>query len=188
MVVLDVVSWTSMKGMLEVEQANEALSMFLRMRAGATSADMVAMVNVISACAFLGDLRRGSLVHNQIVTRGIRLELHIINSLIILHSKCEDLESFKDIIRYSGRQKLGVMDCLGVSIGSGRPDNMHEPGPAQSGPGPNPARVWDSSKPAPSPPFGGPGPGWLCRARAQAWHGPLGRPCLLYTSPSPRDS
>jgi len=98
MVVLDIVSWTSMMGiLLEEERPNEALSIFIRMRDSGISPDMITMVHVITACALRGDLRRGRSVHNQILTRGIGLELPIINSLITMYSKCEDLESARSL-------------------------------------------------------------------------------------------
>ncbi|ONK64556.1 uncharacterized protein A4U43_C07F27320 [Asparagus officinalis] len=107
MVVLDVVSWTSMMGfLLEVENTNEVLSMFIRMKGSGISPDMIAMVNVITACTLLGDLRRGRSIHNQILTAGIGLELPIVNSLISMYSKCKDLESAKTLFDHIFNKSL----------------------------------------------------------------------------------
>ncbi|XP_017701499.1 putative pentatricopeptide repeat-containing protein At3g01580 [Phoenix dactylifera] len=94
MAVMDVITWTNMMNfLLEVECATEALNLFIQMRVEGVDPDMVAMLNVITACARLGDLNRGRSVHNQIVIRGYGLELPVKNSLITMYSKCGDMES-----------------------------------------------------------------------------------------------
>nr|XP_010935388.3 pentatricopeptide repeat-containing protein DOT4, chloroplastic-like [Elaeis guineensis] len=94
MAIRDVITWTGMMDLLlELECAAEALNLFIQMRSEGIDPDMVAMINVITACACLGDLKRGRSVHNQIVVSGFELELPVKNSLITMYSKCGDMES-----------------------------------------------------------------------------------------------
>ncbi|XP_077246079.1 pentatricopeptide repeat-containing protein At1g11290, chloroplastic-like [Tasmannia lanceolata] len=88
----DVISWTTMIGFLvRIEQASNAVKVFHRMRENGIDPDMVALVNLLTACSLLGDLMRGRLVHNQIVVAGFGSEITVVNSLITMYSKCGDL-------------------------------------------------------------------------------------------------
>lgn len=94
MAVMDVITWTNMMDfLLELECTTAALNLFIQMRAEGIDPDMVTMISVITACARLGDLKRGRSVHNQVVIRGYGLELPVENSLITMYSKCGDMES-----------------------------------------------------------------------------------------------
>lgn len=55
--------------------------------------DTVALLNLISANAILGDLKRGKQLRAQVVLGGLQLELCLSNSIIAIYSKCGDLDS-----------------------------------------------------------------------------------------------
>lgn len=55
--------------------------------------DTVALMNLISANAILGDLKRGKQLRAQVVLGGLQLELRLSNSIIAMYSKCGDLDS-----------------------------------------------------------------------------------------------
>ncbi|XP_020581980.1 pentatricopeptide repeat-containing protein At3g46790, chloroplastic-like [Phalaenopsis equestris] len=72
------------------------------MRSSGINADMVSMVNVITACTLLGDLVKGMSVHGRMMSYGFVSELPVMNSLITLYSRCGDMCSaniiFDDIV------------------------------------------------------------------------------------------
>uniref|UniRef100_A0A2P2Q2V5 Pentatricopeptide repeat-containing protein At4g13650-like n=1 Tax=Rhizophora mucronata TaxID=61149 RepID=A0A2P2Q2V5_RHIMU len=90
----DVVSWTTVMGLLiELGDAPEALKLFCRMRDAGVSNDTVALLHLISACAILGDLKRGRQIHARAIVCGFAPELSLANSIIAMYSKCSDLGS-----------------------------------------------------------------------------------------------
>lgn len=90
----DVISWTAMMGFLvRLEFASDALKLFHQMRDNDIGLDMVAAINVITACGLLGDLTRGRSLHHWVIVSGFGLEIPLVNSLITMYSKCGDLDS-----------------------------------------------------------------------------------------------
>ncbi|KAL5221728.1 hypothetical protein ABZP36_026441 [Zizania latifolia] len=103
----DVVSWTMMMSfLLEQAHAVEVIHLFIQMRSNGIVPDGIAMVAVVQACAHLGDGRIGRLVHNQIVIRGFSGELPLVNSLITMYAKCEDLSSARMLFDGTGDKSL----------------------------------------------------------------------------------
>nr|POE64671.1 pentatricopeptide repeat-containing protein [Quercus suber] len=93
-----VISWTTMIGLLiDLEYASDALELFSRIRYGWISHDTVVIMNPISACAIIGDLKKGRKVHAQAVVCGFGSELTLVNSLIAMYSKCGDLNSSRTV-------------------------------------------------------------------------------------------
>jgi pentatricopeptide repeat protein len=124
----DVVTWTVMMNfLLEKACASEVIRGFVQMRSNGIVPDRVAMVSLVQACALLGDVRRGKLVHNQVIIRGFDRELPAANSLITMYSKCDDLSSAR-VLFDSMREKSLVSWTAMVSgyVGSGKPlERMH---------------------------------------------------------------
>ncbi|KAJ9704420.1 hypothetical protein PVL29_002815 [Vitis rotundifolia] len=94
----DVISWTTMINLLVcLEYASDALMLFRQMRNTGISNDVVVVMNLISACAILGDLKRGREIHTQAFVRGFGSELPLTNSIIAMYSKCGDLDSSRTV-------------------------------------------------------------------------------------------
>uniref|UniRef100_A0A2N9FWQ7 Pentatricopeptide repeat-containing protein n=1 Tax=Fagus sylvatica TaxID=28930 RepID=A0A2N9FWQ7_FAGSY len=103
----DVISWTTMMGLLiDLEYASDALELFCRMRDSGISHDTVVIMNLISTCAILGDLKRGRIVHAQAVVCGFGSELTLVNSLIAMYSKCADLNSSRTVFDQTTQKSL----------------------------------------------------------------------------------
>nr|XP_023925678.1 pentatricopeptide repeat-containing protein At1g11290, chloroplastic-like [Quercus suber] len=103
----DVISWTTMIGLLiDLEYASYALELFSRMRDSGISHDTVVIMNLISACAIIGDLKRGRKVHAQAVVCGFGSELTLVNSLITMYSKCGDLNSSRTVFDQTSQKSL----------------------------------------------------------------------------------
>ena len=82
----DVVLWSSIISCyIENEEASEGLDLFHRMICQGVEPDSVKMLSVAEACCDLGFLRLARLVHGQVVTRTIKSEGSLDNSLIVLN-------------------------------------------------------------------------------------------------------
>jgi len=103
----DVISWTIIMGLfIGLEYGCDALEIFCRMRDSGISHDSAVIINLISACAILGDLKRGRQVHAQAVVCGFGSELTLENSLIAMYSKCSDLYSSRTIFDQTTQKSL----------------------------------------------------------------------------------
>ena len=103
----DVISWTTMMGLLiDLEYASDALELFCRMRDSGICHDTVVIMNLISTCAILGDLKRGRKVHAQAVVCGFGSELTLVNCLIAMYSKCGDLNSSRTVFDQTNQKSL----------------------------------------------------------------------------------
>ena len=103
----NVISWTTMIGsLIDLEYASDALELFSRIRYGGISHDTVVIMNLISACAIIGDLKRGRKVHAQAVVCGFGSELTLVNSLIAMYSRSGDLNSSRTVFDQTSQKSL----------------------------------------------------------------------------------
>ncbi|XP_059310822.1 pentatricopeptide repeat-containing protein At4g13650-like [Lycium ferocissimum] len=86
----DVISWSTMMSlMVHLEYASDAIKLFFHMR----DYDHLILMNLISACGILGNLKMGKSVHAQVLTHGFGSELPLLNATITMYARCEDLNS-----------------------------------------------------------------------------------------------
>ncbi|KAK9183761.1 hypothetical protein WN943_024106 [Citrus x changshan-huyou] len=103
----DVISWTRMMGLfVDFEYAGDALKIFREMRKSRIICDTVALLNLISANAILGDLKRGKQLHAQVVLGGLQSEQRLSNSIIAMYSKCGDLDSSRSVFNQITERSL----------------------------------------------------------------------------------
>ncbi|KAJ4715998.1 Pentatricopeptide repeat-containing protein [Melia azedarach] len=103
----DVISYTTMMGLLvNLEHASDALKIYCKMRKSGILDDMVVIINLISACSVLGDLKRGRQVHARAVVCGFQSELPFSNSIIAMYSKCGDLDSSRTVFDQTTEKSL----------------------------------------------------------------------------------
>ncbi|XWS67744.1 hypothetical protein CRYUN_Cryun04dG0031700 [Craigia yunnanensis] len=103
----DVISWTTMMGLLvNLEYATDALELFYKMKGSEVSYDAIVVMNLVSACAILGDLRKGKQTHAQAVVCGFVSELPLVNSIMAMYSKCGDLDSSRTLFDQSNKKSL----------------------------------------------------------------------------------
>ncbi|KAK3222420.1 hypothetical protein Dsin_009445 [Dipteronia sinensis] len=85
----DVVSWSSLiDGYVKSGDYKEALTIFERMRAFGPKANEVTMVSVLCACAHLGTLDNGRMMHQYMIDSGFPLTLVLQTSLVDMYAKC----------------------------------------------------------------------------------------------------
>ncbi|XP_020519876.1 pentatricopeptide repeat-containing protein At5g66520-like [Amborella trichopoda] len=87
----NVVSWASMvAGYAQCGRGQEAVRFFSEMILVGVKPDSVLFVSVLSACALLGNLRMGKLVHGFLEREGIEMTNNLAVALINLYTKCGD--------------------------------------------------------------------------------------------------
>ncbi|XP_028769172.1 pentatricopeptide repeat-containing protein At2g22410, mitochondrial-like [Neltuma alba] len=85
----DVISWTSMiTGYSQADQFTEAIRLFKEMMAAEVKPDEITAASVLSACAHLGLLDVGLLVHEYICKYDVRADVYVGNALIDMYCKC----------------------------------------------------------------------------------------------------
>ncbi|KAK4266814.1 hypothetical protein QN277_023684 [Acacia crassicarpa] len=98
----DVISWTSMiTGYSQANQFTEAVRLFKEMMAAEVKPDEITAASVLSACAHLGSLDVGVVVHDYIRKYDLKTDVYVGNALINMYSKCgvveKALEVFKEM-------------------------------------------------------------------------------------------
>ncbi|KAF8033169.1 hypothetical protein BT93_D1927 [Corymbia citriodora subsp. variegata] len=89
----DIISWTTMMNLfIRLECATDVMKLFHEMRDAGANPDEVVVINLISACALLGDSTKGRQVHAQVVVCGFANEVSVMNSLVAMYSKCGQLD------------------------------------------------------------------------------------------------
>lgn len=108
----DVISWNSMiDGFASNGMILETFNLLLEMQfKGSFQPDTITVVTVIGLCAELTLLREGRSVHGFIVRRSMGLDLSVVNSLMDLYMKCNNVKAaeqlfntmaFKDLVSWN---------------------------------------------------------------------------------------
>ncbi len=73
-------------------QPEKAMQLFQQMQQEGMSPDTFTFVQVINACAGLGALENGRLVHDQLIQSGCESNIFLGNSLVDMYAKCGSIE------------------------------------------------------------------------------------------------
>ncbi|KAG6519289.1 pentatricopeptide repeat-containing protein At2g17210-like [Zingiber officinale] len=93
----DVISWSSLiGGYVQNGQAVLALQLFRDMSSECDMDELTA-ASVLQACSFAEDVHQGSSFHCHLIRKGIEHDLFVQNSLIDMYSKCNDVDSARNI-------------------------------------------------------------------------------------------
>ncbi|GMY20062.1 pentatricopeptide repeat-containing protein At5g08305, partial [Fagus crenata] len=96
----DVVSWSSLiDGYVKNGEYREAISVFEKMCGSGPKANEVTMVSVLCACAHLGALEPGRMMHQYIIDNGLRLPLVLQTSLVDMYAKCGAIAEALNVFR-----------------------------------------------------------------------------------------
>ncbi|KAL7145464.1 hypothetical protein ABFS83_07G086000 [Erythranthe nasuta] len=89
----NIVSWNSLlSGFVHNENHAEALRLFGSMKTSGLDSDEVTLVNLLSLCKFLGDLRQCKLIHSRVMRKGFESNDLAVNSLIDVYAKCNEID------------------------------------------------------------------------------------------------
>ncbi len=73
-------------------QLEKAMHLFQQMQREGMTPDKFTFVQVIKACACLGALQDGRLVHHQLIQSGCECDVFVCNSLLDMYVKCGSIE------------------------------------------------------------------------------------------------
>ncbi|CAN5963008.1 unnamed protein product [Sphagnum jensenii] len=73
-------------------QLEKAMQLFQQMQQEGMSPEKFTFVQVIKACAGLGRLEDGRLVHKQLIQSGYKSNVFVCNSLVDMYAKCGSIE------------------------------------------------------------------------------------------------
>ncbi|XP_021741657.1 pentatricopeptide repeat-containing protein At1g08070, chloroplastic [Chenopodium quinoa] len=92
--VKDVVSWNAMiAGYVQSGRFDEAIAFFQEMLRAEVTPNESTMLSVLSACAQSGNLELGRWVRSWVEENGLGTKLRVVNALIDMYAKCDDLET-----------------------------------------------------------------------------------------------
>ncbi|XP_044471239.1 pentatricopeptide repeat-containing protein At1g08070, chloroplastic [Mangifera indica] len=105
--VRDVVSWNAMiSGYAQSGRYQEALEVFKETCNENVVPNESTMVTVLSACAHLGCLDLGNWIQSWIEEHGLGNNLHTVNALIDMYSKCGDLNKARELFNSSKQRDV----------------------------------------------------------------------------------
>ncbi|PWA66355.1 pentatricopeptide repeat-containing protein [Artemisia annua] len=106
----DVVSWSCMvDGCVKCGEYGEALEVFRDMCGKGVEANEVTMVSVLGACAHLGALEQGVLMHRYIVEKRIGFTLVLRTSLVDMYAKCGAIDDALVVFREACKKGTDVL-------------------------------------------------------------------------------
>lgn len=93
-------------GYSQAKRPREALELFGEMRRSGVWPDEVTMVSLVSACASLGDMETGMMVHRFVEENGFGWMVALCNALIDMYGKCGCLEEAWRVFHGMTRKSL----------------------------------------------------------------------------------
>ncbi|KAG5241644.1 pentatricopeptide repeat-containing protein [Salix suchowensis] len=106
----DVRSWSCLiDGYAKSGNYGDAMAVFEKMRTSGPKANEVTMVSVLCACAHLGALDKGRMMHRYLVDNGFELNLVLQTSLVDMYAKCGAVEEAFAVFRGVSLRKSDVL-------------------------------------------------------------------------------
>lgn len=91
-------SWgTIIAGYSQLKLCDQAIELYNEMMGLEIKPDNIVLVAVLSACAQLGELEQGSIVHDYIKRNKIRVESFLATGLVDLYAKCGCIETARNV-------------------------------------------------------------------------------------------
>ncbi|CAM6042280.1 unnamed protein product [Sphagnum compactum] len=94
----NLVTWTvKLSKYVKDGQLEKAMQLFQQMQREGTTPDKFTFIQAIKACACLGALQDGRLVHQQLIQSGCESDVFVGNSLIDMYAKCGSIEDARRV-------------------------------------------------------------------------------------------
>ncbi|KAK4256869.1 hypothetical protein QN277_006536 [Acacia crassicarpa] len=117
MPVRDAVSWgTMIAGYTKANLCSEAIELFNQILDLEIRPDNIALVSVLSACAQLGELEQGKIVHEYITRNGIQVDSFLTTALVDFYAKCGCLETAIAIFNSSTDKHVFTWNAILVGL------------------------------------------------------------------------
>ncbi|XP_077251110.1 pentatricopeptide repeat-containing protein DOT4, chloroplastic-like [Tasmannia lanceolata] len=121
----DAISWNTMiSGYVSNCLAEEGLQIFSEMWSSGIDLDLATMVSILPACAEMGDLRLGKVIHGYAIKVGFDKEMTFSNSLLDMYSKCSNLDDGVQI--FGKMNKRSVVSWTSMISGYARDGQLDE--------------------------------------------------------------
>eukprot|EP01018_Ginkgo_biloba_P019689 Gb_04894 [translate_table: standard] len=121
----NLVSWNAMlAGYAQNEYADEALAIFNQMQLADVAPDAVTMLSVLQACAHLGVLQQGKLIHDYIIQNGFDSDVCVGNSLVAMYAKCGSTEIARQL--FNKMPKRNVVSWSAMIAGCAQNGHANE--------------------------------------------------------------
>ncbi|KAG9150772.1 hypothetical protein Leryth_002933 [Lithospermum erythrorhizon] len=106
----DVVTWSALvDGYVKEGEYAEALAVFERMMEEGVKGNEVTMVSILCACAHLGALELGRIMHEYIVENRLPLTLVLNTSLVDMYAKCGAIQEAVVVFRGVSKRNTDVL-------------------------------------------------------------------------------
>jgi pentatricopeptide repeat protein len=93
-------------------QLEKAMQLFQQMQQEGMSPDKFTFVQVIKACAGLGRLEDGRLVHKQLIQSGYKSDVFVCNSLVDMYAKCGSIEEAWTVLEKMPSQNVATWTTM----------------------------------------------------------------------------
>nr|XP_043622169.1 pentatricopeptide repeat-containing protein At3g05340 [Erigeron canadensis] len=94
----NVVTWTAMiSGLAQNRYCEESLNVFVEMRRGLVSPNILTYLGALMACSGLQVLKVGCQIHGLVLKLGMHLDLHLESALMDMYSKCGGMKEAWEI-------------------------------------------------------------------------------------------
>ncbi|XP_059652255.1 pentatricopeptide repeat-containing protein At3g62890-like [Cornus florida] len=98
----NMVTWTALISCYEQnEMYEEALFIFMQMKANGVMVDEVVVVSLLSACANLSIIKTGKSIHGLVLRIGVESYVNLQNALIHMYSNCGDIMAAQELFNMS---------------------------------------------------------------------------------------
>ncbi|XP_057815875.1 pentatricopeptide repeat-containing protein At3g24000, mitochondrial-like [Cryptomeria japonica] len=95
----DVVSWNVMiAGYAQNGFAQKALEVFKQMQLAGVKPDTISFVSILSACAQMGALKLGTVIHQSIIESGFFSVIMVGNALVDMYTKCGSIDEARELL------------------------------------------------------------------------------------------
>ena len=113
----DIVTWCALiSGYTKQDRSYEALNCFERMQSEGLSPDAFTFSCILKACGNIGDIKRGKLIHEEIMNRGLlRKNVVLGTSLVDMYVKWGDVAEAKRVLE--GLQLRNVVTWTSIIVG-----------------------------------------------------------------------
>ncbi|KAJ7566960.1 hypothetical protein O6H91_02G125700 [Diphasiastrum complanatum] len=109
----DVVSWNTMIGGYAQQGLGErALQMFKKMQQEGIRPDSVLFVSILNACASIGAIDEGKMIHAQIIGCRLQSDIFVGSALVDMYSKCANLVEARQVFDNLPRRDVVAWNAM----------------------------------------------------------------------------
>ncbi|XP_074276092.1 pentatricopeptide repeat-containing protein At2g42920, chloroplastic [Silene latifolia] len=112
-VMKNAISWNSMiSGCVRNDKFVEAINLFGRMQEDGFKASEFTMVSLLNACANLGSLEKGELVHDHMCENGFELNVIVVTAIVDMYCKCGAIDKAIQIFERTPIKGLSTWNSM----------------------------------------------------------------------------